>query len=636
MHQSTEELLLEIQTARAIIDQRSDIQDLSVEDLLDVLDDGSKEMRHYRWSIAAILYVEKLGNYTYDYLAAELVTHNFSDYLCGYIMFLLQKEHSICSITLLKVALRHETFFQILSFVQSNIRYEGKIEKNNIMDFFYVMPSIPPEKEYNLFSDFSQKIVENSLEGYAFTELINSKPEKAKVLLSFLLEQTYNVNTDIGDSYLRILLHSTEAIYWIDAIVTGIRCSLKEHVDVFEECFCILQEIKREKQTWEKLIPCYVEYVLCQDKNDEINQNVLDSLNEINNSSIENKLIFLRAITYRKDISTAFELIRQSLCKVPFKKKEEALAAMEDYYYHFRLKMNTEDILIELHNIFIINDYNIANYHEFFDLFQNLFSEYNDQQSIIWQYFISALYDRNEESVAFALGLFEYAITYSESINQITELEINEDTACLTIRLLSALSLHCDQVCLFSFELARFLPDSSPQYLKAFFEDIYISYPYTCQKIAQKYDNSPFPLQQKIARQTQNRYQQEYDDQAKWRMVPDLWPSLERQMIARGAAIQLNKKINKKAHEESFFAQLFSNHVMKYGKRSGFVRHISHNNYAYQTSEYMSFETSMELSATYTKTPVEWYLNRTKVLEERRNYVETHNKGLLDATERKR
>lgn len=627
MHQSTEELLLEMQKARAIIDQRSDIQDLSVEDLLNVLDDGSQEMRHYRWNIAAILYVERIEFYSYDYLATELATHIFPEYLCEYIMFLLQKEHNICSITLSRTALQQGTFVQIFPFVQKNIRYEDKVEKNNIMDFFYVMPNVPQKKEYYFFSDFSQKIVENNLEDFAFAELINSKPEKAKMLLSILLEQTYNKNTDIGDSYLRILLHSTEPIYWIDAITAGIICSLKKHVRIFEECFCTLQEIKREKQAWEKLIPCYVEYVLCQDKdkNEEINLNVLDSLGEIKNTSIENKLIFLRAITYRKDISAALELIRQSICRMPFEKKNEALAAMEDYYYHFRQKLNTEEVLKELHDIFIINDYNIANYHEFFDLFQNLLSEYNDKQSVIWQYFISALYDKKEESVAFALGLFEYAVTYSGIIDQITELEINEDTACLTIKLLSALSLHHDQVCLFSFELARFLPDNSPQYLKTFLENIYISYPYTCQKAAQKYDSSPLRLQQEIARQAISRYQQDNDDQDKWRTVPDLWPSMERQMVARRAAIQQNQKINKMAHEESFFAQLFPNHVMKYGKRSGFIRHLGHTNYAYQTSEYMSFETSMELSATYTKTPVEWYLNRRKVLEERRDYVETHH-----------
>ena len=47
MYQSTEELLSEMQKAREIIAQRSDIQDLSIEDLLNVLDDGSQEMRHY-------------------------------------------------------------------------------------------------------------------------------------------------------------------------------------------------------------------------------------------------------------------------------------------------------------------------------------------------------------------------------------------------------------------------------------------------------------------------------------------------------------------------------------------------------------------------------------------------------------
>ena len=625
MYQSTEELLSEMQKAREIIAQRSDIQDLSIEDLLNVLDDGSQEMRHYRWNIAAILYVKKLEKYTYDYLATELVAHNFSEHLCGYIMFLLQKEHNICSITLSKAALQHETFLQIFPFVQGNIRYENIIKKDNIIDFFYVMPNVPPKKEYYFFLDFSQKIVENSLEDYTFAKLIKSKPEKARILLCHLIEQIYRKNTGNGDSYLSTLLHSTEAIYWIDVIVAGIMCSLRVHVDIFEECFCILQEIKREEQAWEKLIPCYVEYVFCQEKNVEINRNVLDCLREIEKSSAEDILIFIRTISCQKDISTELETIRQSICKTPFEKKEEALAAMADYYYHFRLKMDTENVLKELHNTFVINDYNIANYHGFFDSFQNLWPEYNNQQSIIWQYFISALYDKKEESVAFALGLFEYAITYSENIKQISELRINENSACLTIKLLSALSLHYEQVCLFSFELSRFLLDNSPQYIDAFFDDIYLSYPHTCQKIAKKYGSSPFCLQHEIARQTISRYQQECDDQAKWRTVPDLWPSLERQMIARSSAIQQNKKINKMAQEESVFAQLFSNHVMKYGKRSGFIKRLGHNNYAYQTSEYMSFETSMELSAIYTKAPVEWYLKRKKALEERRNYVETHH-----------
>lgn len=624
MHQSAEELLSEMQTARTIIDQYTDIRDLPIVDLLNALDDGSYEMRHYRWNIAAILYVEKIDNYSYDYLATELVTHNFPEYLCEHIMFLLQKEHDICSIKLLKVALQHETFLQIFPFVQKNIRYEGVIEKDNITDFFYILPSIPSNKEYYLFSDFSQKIVENSLEDYAFTEIINSKPEKSKMLLPFLLEHIYNQSADIGDFYLSTLFHSTEAIFWIDSIVAGLGCSLRNHVDIFERYFRILQEISLEKQAWKKLIPCYVEYVFCHGKNEDIYRSVLDTLRIIEKSLEEEKLIFIRTIAYQKDISAELEIIRQSICKTAFEKKEEVLAAMEDYYYHFRSKLSTADVLKELHSTFIVNGYNNTCYHEFFKLFKDLLSEYSDRQYTVWQYFMYVLYDRKEESVAFAIGLFEYAITFSESVNQIFEFEINEKTACLTVKLLSALSIHCEQVCIFSFEIARFLSENSQQYIETIYDDIYTSYPYTCQKTAQNYVDSSFYLQQKVARRIVNRYQREYDEQKQWHTIPDLWPSMKRQMIAQNSSIQQNKRINKMAQKESIFAQLFSNHMMKYGKRSGYIRHIGHNNYTYQTNEYMSFETSMELSETYTKTPVEWYLSRREVLEERRKYIEAY------------
>lgn len=96
-----------------------------------------------------------------------------------------------------------------------------------------------------------------------------------------------------------------------------------------------------------------------------------------------------------------------------------------------------------------------------------------------------------------------------------------------------------------------------------------------------------------------------------------------------------SRQMNKRAHDESFFAQMFPSQILKYGKRSGFIVIGRRNEENFQVSPFAKFEYSVEIPAVYTKDPVEFELRRRKYLEEVKQSA-SGNKGLPASTERKR
>ena len=57
--------------------------------------------------------------------------------------------------------------------------------------------------------------------------------------------------------------------------------------------------------------------------------------------------------------------------------------------------------------------------------------------------------------------------------------------------------------------------------------------------------------------------------------IKDIYPSYEHQLIYSKALNTRNKEINKKANEQSMFANVFSTRTIKYGVRNIFIQTVS-------------------------------------------------------------
>lgn len=625
MYQSIDELRDEMKKAHQIIVSKPEIQKCTIPEVLDTLFDGTQEMRHYRWEVAAILYVDRLLNYSYDYLATELASSDNPEHLYSYIMFVLQEEHNVSCIYLLKSSLEHDTFSHILPLVSHNICFESDITKEVIVVFLSIMKHFPRNMEYDLFSSFSAKIVDYAFDAYTFNELVENKPEKADSFLPYLLERVYKKVPDIGNSYLESLIHFSQPDEWISSIIVGIRCSLQTKNDYFEEALPILQRFSKNKQKWGILIPCFIEYCLRKEKRKNIRKSILESLQEIVLSTLDGKLIFLNDISYRTDIPDDLDALRVFICSNSIDRNNDVLDALSSYYYHNRNKLPISDVLKQLYTVFVVNEYSIENYHDFFDSFSNLWPDYSKFQHEIWSFFLHVLFEPKEESLPFAVGLFENAMTFSNNEAIEDDLRIDEETACLVMQIMNVFTMHSESIIMFCFTLLRYLHGDIEQFVKSFFDEIYISYPYTSHKIAKKYIDSSESIQQELAKKIINQYEKDNNDQNKWKAVPDLWPSEERHVIAQKVLMEQNEKLNKSAEEKNFFSRYFSKQFLKYGKRSGFIQYREQGKKDYISSEYASIKVQIELPVLYVNTPVEWFVHRKKVLEMRRDYIAAHH-----------
>lgn len=619
MHQSSHELIEEVKKSREIMKQRPGINELSIQEILDEFNDDQQEIKRYRWIIAAVVYVDRLNDYSYELLVYKLANDTIPEHLCGYIMFLLQQEHGISCIKVLKTATQNDSFQQLLPFVYENIRYEPTINEEIIDDFLHLMHIVPLNKQYRIYSCYAERISNNSLEQYAFSQLLENRPDGADSFMPYLMESIYYKDYNLGDCYLNKIVHSADASDWINTIVASLRCSLQKKTNAFEDCFSLIHGFVEKDDLWGKILPCYIEYSLHDGQNCKILDEVIRCLHKIKNDSLQIQLTFLNTITFLKKTSNPIEEIRFSICIRDFNKNEQMIEAIEIYYS--QKGMPIDELLKELHSIFVLNNYNIGNYHEFFTKFENVLYKHSEHTLKIIEYIFCAVLDKNDASVAFVIGLLEHANLSFPSQNEQGILHFNEEMACLVIRIITAFTVHGELLFTFAFELIPYIQETRRNYIKTFFNEVYSSYPYTCQEMAQKYVNSPCLIQKDLAKQILAKWKEENNNQKKWHSVPDLWPSKERQVIARKVAVEQNQRIRKMANEKSFFAQLFNNCIMKYGKRSGIIRQLGHGEFGYQSSDYITKEIHMELSKIYLYTPIEWYMNRQEVLDERRKYI---------------
>ena len=413
---------------------------------------------------------------------------------------------------------------------------------------------------------------------------------------------------------------------------------------IFGRYFVQLENMALENaELWQMIIKVFVNYAVKVTSGDSIEEKqlyrkVIEYLKKIPEGTLQEKSCFIEALQWNKEIPKEIVSIFQILISKSFGKNQNILYMLKNYLYVQIENAGWKMILKNMRQIFIANKYG-ANYEEFFNGMSTIIYEFSKYPERVTREALKDMLSADVDIFFFGLGLLLKAGNLSKlySENEVSEVKIIF-TNWQMIRLMKGalyFAVETKKICHMAFQLLGFSGENNSKYIEFCMEEVYGNYPGTFFEIAENYKEVNDSKQVDLANRVIKVHNRILKERELCYKIKDLRPSRIHQNIYRKARMDQNRQMNKRAHKESFFAQMFPAEILKYGKRSGFIVIGRRDEESFQVSPFAKFEYSIEIPAVYTKDPVEFELRRRKYLDEVKKNAAS-NKGLPASTERKR
>lgn len=623
MFREREDIIDTLENARRLITERPELLKMNKEEILDVLDDGSREMIGYRWGVVAYAYVGELTDFS-----LSAIIEAFKDIKSGiltyeYIGFILQSEHDINLVDLLLAANEMDLYDKILPFVERNIVFETTFAAEKIdafLDAYYGNDS--KKNHLQLLRYYSKLIVKFNAEGYLCQKVSDTQENKYYDLMLYVCNDLYEKDYKQADEFMESFLKE-EAVICKKLAIEFVYRSLRNHCEAFEAHYASWENYAKEsEELWKMLIPVYATYI--QDYSiGAVYGLVLKELKAIPKGNIEEKIAFISQVQYEDIIASDVEQILDELIREPFEKNGQILNALDWIFYKKLMQGKLQEVLEKMQLIFSVNGYK-HDWNDFFDVFDSTHSELQKNQTVLLEEAIQKISKGNEKEFYFAIGLFNECIICKDITKHLDGKKYSEEVLELVILGLLYNMLEAKRVCLIAFQLAGILDDKLERYLEVCEKELYANYPYTMNDYANQNISSENEKVRKLALKIVQVHKKRLEHVEAGTDVLDLRPSARRIETYQRAEWEQRKRINQISNEKSVFAGLFSKCVMKYGKRNAFIQVGRQNEWTFQVSNYAEVSYELELPQAFMKDQLLLSEKRYEYMERRKQYAINH------------
>lgn len=268
MIRNREEVESVLNEGEKILLKRPELAEMSIHDMLNELDDGTEQMIHYRWGVAAWLVIKSLKSFESKMLVEPLSEVDSGVLTYEYAGYLLQSRYKVSMVELILEAEKCGKFDKIISYVKDNIIYEEKLYEQYIIS---VLNTMENHKSHNCYRAFlmqyakhivdkdAQKLVEGLLDDidrqiyYDFMQVMRWE---------WYQKDAAEANEVIG----RML--GRRSVWSKKVAIDYLEASLIYDKAVFHQYFFQVENLIQEsEELWQMLIPVFIKYVLkvCDD-----------------------------------------------------------------------------------------------------------------------------------------------------------------------------------------------------------------------------------------------------------------------------------------------------------------------------------------------------------------------------------
>jgi len=615
-----------LQRSAEILNAHPELLGMGLPDILNELDDGSSEMMHIRWGVAARVIVEPLTDMSPKALVSALVQHKSRGLICEYVGYLLLTECSVSLVDLLVESDRQGLFDEIAPYVTSNLQYEVSLSDKQIAQVLVLLNMHTDSKEYSPLIFSCADYVERMSNYQAITNSLGDLDGQAQCDFMRRICWPWYKNSPQEASVVTRNLLSYKSQWSKRAAIAFLEASLYHGQLDFSNYYSQVEEaVSANNELWLNAIPLFIQYVLkrASDENDGVREAVLRRLETIPDGELEEKCSFIRALQQEEQQSEDIENLFQEILLRPIQQDQHFLD-MLNTCFEFRVWRQVEtweSILQMLLTVFSVNQYD-KDYNQFFETFSGTIHELNKDQTNVTITALRYLLNGDEHQLFFGLGLLSHIGNISKmheemlSLGLETSMMLTENQLIRIMKTVLYFSFDSMFVCSTAFHLLNLSKQENTEYLKFCLSEIFANYPGTMNKLAEQFCATGSQMQTRLANQVIQKYQESHDAYAVGRTIKDIYPVQEHLLIWRRAQAKVMDRA-KEANEGSFFfEQLFSKRVLKYGGRMAHVVHGAKDELFYQVGSPTQISHEMELPYAGSQDPVHFAIKRSAFLKE--------------------
>lgn len=640
-----EEVESVVEEGEKILSKRPELAEMSIHDMLNELDDGTEQMIHYRWGVAAWLVIKSLKSFEPKMLVEPLSEVDSGVLTYEYTGYLLQSRYKVSMVELILEAEKCGKFDKIIYYVTDNIIYEEKLNEQYIIGILNMIENHKANNYYHAFLTHyakhivdmdAQKIVEcllGDLDGQVYYDFMRV------MRWEWYRKDAAKANEVIG----RMLGRGN--VWSKKVAIDFFEVSLNYGKEVFHQYFFQMESLILESdELWQMLVPIFIKYVIKvyddgTEKLESIYKQVMEHLEEVPNGSLNIKRSFIQAIQWTEDIPDRMENIFRKIISNSFNRDQSILNMLDSLLYRQLTKGNWKETLKVMLEVFSANEY-FFHFREFFDVMDSVHSGLLKYTQEVTVEALGYMLSGGGERFFFGIGLLDEVGDLKKIHKSVDEgnsdfsVAYNDKQMIYLMKGVLYYIADNKRICHMAFQLLELSNESNENYMEFCMADVYGSYPATMYEVAEYYKTVANQKQVNLAEKVLEMHECMLNERKLSYEIRDLQISREHQYIYRRAIQEQNRMINKKANKKSVFGQLFKSRTLKYGTRNAFVSFGRKDEKFYQVNPYMHHEYHMELPALYVKDPVEYEFRRKTFLEEIM-HNEVSDKGLSDSTERK-
>lgn len=633
-----------LQIGEKILLDHPELYNMSLDDVLVKLDDGTEQMLHNRWGVTAWLVVRSLECFDVKNLVIQLSEIDSGILTYKYAGYLLQVKYQVNLEELILEADKCGKFDKIILYVNENIVFQSKLNEQYIGRIINMIGNHTENNLHRTFLvNYAKHIINMGAQRLTEETLGNLAGQAQYDFMSVLRWEWYQKDVlEAANVAERMIQRGS---FWSKkAAIDFVESGFYYDKAIFGRYFVQLEHMVLENaELWQMIIKVFVNYAIKVTSDDSVEEEqlyrkVVEYLKKIPEGTLQEKSCFMTALQWNKEIPKEIVSIFQTLISKSFGKNQHILGMLNNYLYVQLENAGWKIILQDMRQIFIANKYG-ADYEEFFRGMSTSVHEFSKYPEEVTREALKDMLSADVDIFSFGLGLLLKAGNLSKlySENEVSEVKLMFSNWQM-IRLMKGIlyfAVETKKICHMAFQLLGFANEDNSKYIEFCMKEVYGNYPETFFEIAENYKDAKESKQADLANRIIKEHNRILKERELCYKIKDLQPSKIYQNIYRRAQMDQSRQMNKRAHDESFFAQMFPSQILKYGKRSGFIVIGRRNEENFQVSPFAKFEYSVEIPAVYTKDPVEFELRRRKYLEEVKQSA-SGNKGLPASTERKR
>ena len=308
-------------TGRQILNQRQDLATIPFDQILDELDDGTKEMVHHRWGALAQVIIDSISNWETQGLVAYLSQIECQNLARNYVGYALQKEHGIILEDLVIEAEKMGQFDKIIPYISRNLSFLPSVNLQTVIAFLEILEKHRTHSSYHPTLSFFAQGVDSCNCFPDIVHILNPiKTETQYQLIYNMRRSKYVENQDNVRTLIGTFL-SQKNLYGWKAAIDYCEWTLPLDKAVFDEYYPqIIGVVGYNDELKEHIVSLLVKYI-AQAASGEDNphqfQAVLTNLKSIllDTPSVRNK--FIEKIAYMENWPSEIYNLFQSVLAMP-------------------------------------------------------------------------------------------------------------------------------------------------------------------------------------------------------------------------------------------------------------------------------------------------------------------------------